>query len=321
MQSVASTHPSSTCLQRNICDGATCTTRWRTSSSLQTGLKNSSQTCFHVNQAAKSRRVSRADLTPSVLWRNRQTETHLVLRPKPKNHRHQFWDQTGENCRYRFWGQIGKNRLSGFEAKPLTNHRHRFWGPNRWETVDLGFEAQPRNLLSSSPHARCRSHTVPPDLSIARPPSTQPVRPSPVLCTRSPTLAMILVAARHATPATCTLWDKQTRFSKWNKDKTKTKQNYPGFEFKHHQVNDSSQSNQGTDHLVSQSQRHTRAQSNHNASTKTRPIPSHSHPNHLIKRGSQIACIRKLSYHDSCTLCKGSILYPWVVISSLVKLL
>jgi hypothetical protein len=36
-------------------------------------------------------------------------------------------------------------------------------------------------------------------------------------------------------------------------DKKKTKQNCPGFEFKPHQVNDSSQSNQGTDHLVSQS--------------------------------------------------------------------
>jgi hypothetical protein len=36
-------------------------------------------------------------------------------------------------------------------------------------------------------------------------------------------------------------------------DKRKTKQNYPGFEFKPRQVNDSSQSNQGTNHLVSQS--------------------------------------------------------------------
>jgi hypothetical protein len=47
---------------------------------------------------------------------------------------------------------------------------------------------------------------------------------------------MVLVAARHAAPTTCTSWDKQTRF----------------FEFKPRQVNDSSQSNQGTDHLVSQ---------------------------------------------------------------------
>jgi hypothetical protein len=63
---------------------------------------------------------------------------------------------------------------------------------------------------------------------------------------------MIFVAAQHATSATCTLRDKQTRFSKRNKDKRKTKRNYPGFEFKPHQVNDSSQSNQETDQLVSE---------------------------------------------------------------------
>jgi hypothetical protein len=78
------------------------------------------------------------------------------------------------------------------------------------------------------------------------------MRPSPVLCTRSPTLATVLIAARHAAPATCTPRDKQTRFSQWNKGKRKTKQNYAGFEFKPRQVNDSSQANQGTDHLVSQ---------------------------------------------------------------------
>jgi hypothetical protein len=54
----------------------------------------------------------------------------------------------------------------------------------------------------------------------------------------------------------------------------------------------------------------TQAQSNHKDSTKTQPIPPHSHPIHLIKRGSQTACNRKLGYHDSCTLCKGSALYP-----------
>jgi hypothetical protein len=49
------------------------------------------------------------------------------------------------------------------------------------------------------------------------------VRSSPVLCTRSPTPATVLIAARHATPATCTPRDKQTRFS--NKTKVKQKQN------------------------------------------------------------------------------------------------
>jgi hypothetical protein len=42
-------------------------------------------------------------------------------------------------------------------------------------------------------------------------------------------------------------------------------------------------------------------------------------PFHLIKRGSQTACNRKLGYHDSCTLCRGCTLYPRVVISSLAK--
>jgi hypothetical protein len=106
-------------------------------------------------------------------------------------------------------------------------------------------------MRSSSPRSRSRPHTAPSDLSTARPLSTRPVRPSPVLCTRSPTHAMILVIARHAAPTTCTSRDKQTRFSKRNKGKRKTKGNYPGFKFKPHQVNDSSQSNQGTDHLVS----------------------------------------------------------------------
>jgi hypothetical protein len=116
---------------------------------------------------------------------------------------------------------------TGFEAKPTKT----VWvvlKPNYSQTVDLGFEGQPRNLCSSSPRARCRSHTAPPDLSTARPPSTRHVRPSLVLCTRSPTPATVLVVARHATPGTCTPRDKQTRFSEWKKDKRKTKRNYPG---------------------------------------------------------------------------------------------
>jgi hypothetical protein len=124
--------------------------------------------------------------------------------------------------------------------------------PNHSQTVDLGFEAQPGNSCSSSPRARCKPHTAPPDLSTAWPPSTRPVRPSPVLCTRSPTPATVLITAHHAAPTLCTPRDKQTRFSERNKGKRKTKQNYPGFKFKLRQVNDSSQSNQETNHLVSQ---------------------------------------------------------------------
>jgi hypothetical protein len=37
----------------------------------------------------------------------------------------------------------------------------------------------------------------------------------------------VLIAERHAAPATCTPRDKQTRFSERKKDKRKTKQNIP----------------------------------------------------------------------------------------------
>jgi hypothetical protein len=53
-------------------------------------------------------------------------------------------------------------------------------------------------------------------------------------------------------------------------------------------------------------------------STQATPkiIPNHTIPFHLIKRESQTACNRKLGYHDNCTLCKGSAMYPRIVISS-----
>jgi hypothetical protein len=87
MQSVVSTRPSSIGLRRNLPDGAMCTTRRHGSTSLQVRLENPNPTYFNAKQAARSRRVSRADLPPSVLWCNRQTEACLVLRPKQKKNR------------------------------------------------------------------------------------------------------------------------------------------------------------------------------------------------------------------------------------------
>jgi hypothetical protein len=92
-QPVASTYPSLTCLRRNLRDGAMCTTRHRASASLRARLGYPSQTCFHVKQATRTRRVSHADLPPLVLWRNRQIKAYLVLRPKPRNRRTDFEDQ------------------------------------------------------------------------------------------------------------------------------------------------------------------------------------------------------------------------------------
>jgi hypothetical protein len=64
---------------------------------------------------------------------------------------------------------------TGFEAKPLETVTTSFEAnpvktvrvilrPNHSQTVDLGFEDQPRNPRSSSPRVWCRPHTAPPDL-------------------------------------------------------------------------------------------------------------------------------------------------------------
>jgi hypothetical protein len=90
MQLIASTRPSSAYLRCNIRDDATCTTHRRASASFQARLGNTSQTCLHAKQAARSQRVSHTDLPPSVLWRNRQTEACLVLMSKLRNRRGDF---------------------------------------------------------------------------------------------------------------------------------------------------------------------------------------------------------------------------------------
>jgi hypothetical protein len=46
------------------------------------------------------------------------------------------------------------------------------------------------------------------------------------------------------------------------------------------------------------------------------PIPIQSN---LIEKGSHTSCNRELGCHDSCTLCKDSTMYPWVMISLLAK--
>jgi hypothetical protein len=181
-QPIASTHPSSTYLRCNLRNGLTCTTRYLASASLQARLGNSSQTYFQAKQAGRSRRVSRADLPPSVLWPNRQTEAHLVLRTKPRNRCGDFEAQIinpalpvlrpkpgtphhlGFEAQPRsrppilrsnrektiatsFKAKLEKTVAAGFEAKPLETVRV-VLRPNHSQTVDLSFEAQPRNPLS-----------------------------------------------------------------------------------------------------------------------------------------------------------------------------
>jgi hypothetical protein len=75
-----------------------------------------------VKQAVRSRRVSHTDLPPSVLWRNRQIKTCLVLRSKPRNYHGDFE------------AKITKPKLPVLRPKSGTLHH-------------LSFEAQPRNQL------------------------------------------------------------------------------------------------------------------------------------------------------------------------------
>jgi hypothetical protein len=102
-----------------------------------------------------------------VLWRNRQTEACLVLRPKPRNRRSDFEAQitkpelpvlrpkpknppppwfsgSTKKLTTGFEAKPGETVATGFEAKPAKTVRL-ILRPNHSQTVDLGFEAQPRN--------------------------------------------------------------------------------------------------------------------------------------------------------------------------------
>jgi hypothetical protein len=169
----------------------------RASASLKARLGNPNLTHLREKQAARSRRVPYTIfILPLVLWWNRQTIAHLVLRPKPWNYRGEFAGQITNpqlsvlrpksgNPGEWFWGQTTRTVATGFEDKP-------------GETVDHGFEAKTRNSRSSSPYAQYKPHTSSPDLSIIQPPSTWPVldhsrssAPSLLLLPRSSSLPIM----------------------------------------------------------------------------------------------------------------------------------
>jgi hypothetical protein len=124
-------------------------------------------------------RMSTRVLTPSSsvhrFWgTNRQTSSKLILRPKPINCRGDFEAQITKppqlpvlrpklgNLNEWFWCKTTRTVAIGSETKP-------------GETIDLGFEAKPKNSCSSSPCSWYRPHTVSPDLFIVRSLSTRPV--------------------------------------------------------------------------------------------------------------------------------------------------
>jgi hypothetical protein len=88
-----------------------------------------------------------------------------------------------------FWGQNHQTGPASFDAqtrKPVATSFEVKLG----ETVDLGFEAKPRNSRSSSTCARCRPYTSSLDLLIVRPLSIRPVLNHP----RSSTPGLLLLA-------------------------------------------------------------------------------------------------------------------------------
>jgi hypothetical protein len=127
-----------------------------------------------------------------------------------------------------FWGQNWETQASDFEAKP-------------GETIDLGFEAKPRNPRSSSPCAWCRPHIASSDLSIVWPSNTRPVldhprssAPSLLLLSRLSSLSTMLHLSptHHKTSKHISPHETCSRVEPWK---------FSGFKFKPRQVNYSSQ--------------------------------------------------------------------------------
>jgi hypothetical protein len=115
----------------------------------------------------------------------KKTVACLVLRYKPRNRRSDFETQ------------ITKPELPVLRHK-LKNRRPWFW----YSTNKLVLFMSLR-MVHTAHDATC-------------------AWPSPVICTRSPTSAKIIIAVRHVAHATCTPRDKQTWFSTRNKNKGKT---------------------------------------------------------------------------------------------------
>jgi hypothetical protein len=173
MQSIASTHSYSNSSWCNLYDDVTCTTiavppsvlrlDWKTLAWLASTRSNPSYLDACPVPFSLYQFCGATDKPSSTwFWDSNQETVAVILRPKSPNRSCPFWDPN--------W----KTWATGFEVKPgetiLVVLRL-----NHWQTVDLGFKAQPKNSRSSSPCAWYRLHTASPDLPIVWPPSTRPV--------------------------------------------------------------------------------------------------------------------------------------------------
>jgi hypothetical protein len=109
--------------------------------------------------------MSRTDLTPSILWRNRQIEACFVLRPKPRNRHGDFEAQItkaelpiwrpkpGETVNTSFEAKLENTVTTSFEAKLAKTATEGFEAKPP-ETVATGFEAKPLETVATSFEAK-----------------------------------------------------------------------------------------------------------------------------------------------------------------------
>jgi hypothetical protein len=170
--------------------------------------------------------VSRTDLLPSVLWHNRQTKSRFVLRPKPRNRRGDFD------------AQITKPDLSVLRPK-LGNPSTLVLRPNQ-ETRTPHILVYGADLTRRHPTSRSSDHRVP-DLCLTIP---CPLHQVSYSCHDPRCWPSCRTCHLHT-------MRQANLILHMNKGNSVEPQKCPGFKFKPRHVNDSSQSNQGTDHLVS----------------------------------------------------------------------
>jgi hypothetical protein len=188
MQPVVSTRPSSTSSLRDLHNDVTCTTRHRSSASFDTNWETLD---WLASRWSKPLDLDACPTPSSSYWFCGSTD-----KPSPT----WFWDPNQKTAAVILW------------AKSL-NRSYWFWDSN-WKTRRPWFWGSTKKLVL--PVSLCTmqiAHSVTWHLDR---PATEYLTcawSSLLLCTRSPTPAMILVAARHVAPVNYTPRDKQTWFS------------------------------------------------------------------------------------------------------------
>jgi hypothetical protein len=191
---------------------------------------------------------TRKPSTSLILRLNQETVT-TGFEDKPEKPSQWFWGQITDKPSTWFWGSTNKPVVTGFEAK-IEKLSQWFWGQitDKPSTLVLRFNQKPRAPhlhMYGADRTRCHSnsrslgHWVP-DLC------DHPWSSAPGL------LLLPRFSSLHVMSHLPPIHHETSKHNSPNKTRIKIKQmNRPEFEFKPRHVNDSSQSNQRTDNLIS----------------------------------------------------------------------